>query len=268
MQMKIGIIGAAGRMGRALVRNALNHKQAMLAGAVEPAGSDFIGQDAGILAGLPACGNLVHSDVEALIASSDAVIEFTTPAATLANAAITAQHETAHIIGTTGLTAEETKKLQAYAAQTCIMHAHNMSVGVNLLCHLVEQTAAKLGPDVFDIEVLEMHHNQKMDSPSGTALSLGEAAAKGRDVSLEEVACYERVGQVGARPEGEIGFATLRGGDVVGDHSVIFASNQELLTLSHCATNRDVFAAGAVAAALWSAGKAPGYYNMRDVLGL
>ena len=202
-----------------------------------------------------------------MIAAVDVVIDFTIPAATLAHAKLAAEHGTAMVIGTTGLSEADMAEIAAAAENTAIVHAGNMSLGVNLLVVVAEQVAAALGSD-YDIEVLEMHHKHKIDAPSGTALMLGKAAAQGRGVDHGDAAVMSREGETGARPEGAIGYATLRGGDVIGDHSVIFAGPGERIELTHKAGDRRLFGAGAIRAALWTEGKAPGLYTMRDVLGL
>ncbi len=266
--MKIAVAGAAGRMGRKLLAAVQDHPHAELVGALCRGDSEALGEDAGRLIGRDALGVMITDDSEAVIKAADCIIDFTRPETTLTLAALTAQHQTAHVIGTTGLTDQQKQQLNACAEQTAMVHAHNFSVGVNLLLHLVEKTAKTIPEDQFDIEVLEMHHKHKVDAPSGTALSLGEAAARGRGRDLKEVACYAREGITGERPQGEIGFATLRGGDVIGDHTVMFASPFERIELTHKAQDRAVFAEGAVRAALWTQDKAPGHYSMKDVLNL
>jgi 4-hydroxy-tetrahydrodipicolinate reductase len=264
--MKIGIVGCAGRMGRALIQQVLDTPGCSLAGGTEQPGA-AIGQDLGTLVGRAALGVVVTADADALFAASDAVIDFTVATATANHAALAKQHKTPLVVGTTAVEAEGLAALKAAAQVTAIMHAPNMSVGVNILFAMTEKLAATLGPE-FDIDILEMHHRHKIDAPSGTALGLGEAAAKGRGVKLADVARRSRDGITGARPVGEIGFATLRGGDVVGDHTVIFATDGERIELSHKASSRTNFARGAVRAALWTKGRPPGLYSMRDVLGL
>jgi len=212
-------------------------------------------------------GVVVTSDAQALFAASDAVIDFTVPAATKAHVALAASTGTALIIGTTGLGDDVRAAITVAAQKTALVQSPNMSVGVNVLLALTEKLAATLGNE-YDIDIVEMHHRHKVDAPSGTALGLGEAAAKGRKVALKDVARTTRDGQVGARPSGEIGFATLRGGDVIGDHTVIFAADGERIEVTHKASSREIFARGAVRAAMWAKGKAPGLYTMRDVLGL
>lgn len=265
--MKIGIVGCAGRMGRMLVQTVMADANAELSGGTEHAGSDALGKDPGGIAGGDVTGLVIGEDAHALFEASDVVIDFTTPMATVFHAGIAQETGTALVVGTTGMGDGEMAQLADAGKSTCIVQAGNMSVGVNLLTSLVEQVSATLGVD-YDIEVVEMHHRHKVDAPSGTALMLGDAAATGRDVALKDVACMAREGQVGARPSGEIGFATLRGGGVVGDHSVIFASEGERIELTHKAGDRSLFANGAVRAALWTEGQAPGLYSMKQVLGI
>ncbi|UCH76066.1 MAG: 4-hydroxy-tetrahydrodipicolinate reductase [Rhodospirillales bacterium] len=265
--MKIGVVGAAGRMGRMLVRQVAESQGCALAGATERPGSEVLGADAGRLAGIGELGITIDDDAAAMIAGVDAVIDFTAPEATVAHAELAAQAGAAMVIGTTGLGDTHMAALHRAARHVPIIVAPNMSAGVTLLMALVEQVARTLD-ESFDIEIVEMHHRHKVDAPSGTALGLGRAAAAGRNVALDDVARMAREGQTGARPRGEIGFATLRGGDVVGDHTVVFAGEGERLELTHKASSRQVFAAGAVRAALWSRGRPPGLYSMNDVLGL
>ncbi len=263
---RVGIIGCGGRMGRLLVAEVASAEGAQLAGGVDPAPA-LGGTDLGELAGIGRLGLAVSRDTEALFDASDVVVDFTIPTATAAHAALAAEHRKALVVGTTGVGAEGKAALEEAARVTPILWAPNMSLGVNLLIGLVEQVARSLGPD-FDIEILEMHHRMKIDAPSGTALGLGEAAARGRRVGLDQTAVMSREGQTGARNSGAIGFATLRGGDVVGDHTVIFAGAGERLELSHKAGDRRLFARGAMRATLWLAGRPPGLYGMKDVLGL
>lgn len=253
-------------MGRMLIQEVLGTPGAELAGGVEPSGP-AVGQDLGTLVGAKAVRLAVGTDTRALFAVSDAVIDFTTPAATKAHAELAGSLGKALIVGTTGLSDDVSAAIAAAARKSVIVQAPNFSVGVNVLLALTEKLAATLGTD-YDIDILEMHHRHKVDAPSGTALGLGESAAKGRRVALKDVARTTRDGQVGARPAGEIGFATLRGGDVIGDHTVMFAGVGERIELTHKASTREIFAKGAVRAALWAAGKKPGLYAMRDVLGL
>lgn len=264
--VRIGVIGCAGRMGQMLVRTVAASEGCLVAGGSERPGAAAIGSDVGVVAGLEPLGVAVTDDPRRLFAVADAMIEFTSPAATVAHAEMAAKSRTIHIIGTTGLDATQAAAVEKAARQTPIVWAPNMSLGVNLLLLLVEQVARALAPE-WDAEVLEMHHRHKVDAPSGTALALGRAIAGGRGVAFEGAARRTRDGQTGARPRGEIGFAALRGGDVVGEHSVIFAADGERIELSHRATSREIYARGAVRAALWAQGKKPGLYRMRDVLG-
>lgn len=266
--MKIGVLGCAGRMGRAIIGEVLHSDGCTLAGGTEVEGHSSIGQDLGALVGAEDVGLKVHDNAPDLIGRSDVVIEFSTPEATIRHATCAAERGTAHVIGTTGLDSEAESRLKKAATQTSIVWAANMSLGVNLLCGLTEQVARSLDPEAFDIEIVEIHHRQKIDAPSGTALALGQAAARGRHVSLEEVADRGRDGITGARSNGAIGFAALRGGDVVGDHSVIFAGIGERIELTHKASDRGIYARGAVHAARWLKGRPPGLYTMADVLGL
>ncbi|ELT93055.1 hypothetical protein CAPTEDRAFT_115186, partial [Capitella teleta] len=265
--MKIVITGASGRMGQTLVRLALEDDVFTLHGLTDHAQSAIIGADAGQLVGKPPLGLSVSHDLLPLMVDAQGIVDFSVAKAVPFHAELAAQARIPYVLGTTGLDESEEKALKAAASHCPIVRSGNMSLGVNLLANLVEQAAKALGPD-FDIEVLEMHHKHKVDAPSGTALLLGEAAAKGRGVRLEEQAVYARQGQVGERPEGTIGFATLRGGSVVGEHDVIFAGQGERLVLSHKAEDRSVFARGALKALLWAQDKSPGLYSMRDVLGL
>ena len=265
--VRIGVIGCAGRMGRLLLRAVAATPGCAVAGGSERPGDPAVGRDVGTLAGLDPLGRAVTDDAAALIAAADAVLEFTTPAATVEHAALAARHRKVHVIGTTGLDASQTAAVERAARDAAIVLAPNMSLGVNLLLRLVREAARALDPD-WDIEIVEMHHRHKLDAPSGTALALGRAAASGRGQELDAVARRSRDGRTGPRPLGEIGFATLRGGDVVGEHRVILAAEGERVELAHIATGRDIFARGAVKAALWAQGKPPGLYSMSDVLGL
>ena len=265
--LKIGIVGCAGRMGRMLVETVRGRTDCRVAAGSERPGSPALGQDIGRLAGQDPLGIIATDDPAALFEASEAVLEFSSPAATVSHARLAAATGRIHVIGTTGLGKNDEAAIAEAARRAAIVLAPNMSLGVNLLLALVRQAASRLGPD-WDIDILEMHHRHKVDAPSGTALGLGRAAAAGRGVALDQVARRTRDGQVGARPAGEIGFATLRGGDVVGDHLVVFAAEGERLELGHRAGSRVVFARGAVHAALWARGKPPGLYRMADVLGL
>jgi 4-hydroxy-tetrahydrodipicolinate reductase len=234
---------------------------------LERSGSDAIGKDAGTVAGLPALGVPISDDPLQAVVDADGIVDFTAPAATLELAALAAQARIVHVIGTTGLSAGDLKKIDAAAPHAVIIRSGNMSLGVNLLAALVERAAAALGSD-WDVEILEMHHKMKVDAPSGTALLLGDAAARGRNIALADHSVRSRDGHTGARREGDIGFATLRGGSVVGDHSVIFAGASERLEFTHRAEDRAIFARGAIRAALWGRDQKPGHYSMADVLGL
>jgi 4-hydroxy-tetrahydrodipicolinate reductase len=265
--MKIAIVGAAGRMGQMLIRQIAQTDGCMLVGASEAAGSKAIGRDAGEVAGLEAAGVKITADSAAAIGAAEVVIDFTVPAATVAHAGTAADKGVSMVIGTTGLDPEQTAAIHECARRVPVLWAANMSMGINILMALVEKTASLLDPG-YDIEVLEMHHRHKIDAPSGTALALGRSAAAGRKVELEKVWRKSRDGHTGARPAGEIGFATLRGGEEVGVHTVMFAASGERLELSHRSFSRETYASGAVRAALWLQGKKPGLYGMKDVLGL
>lgn len=266
-KLKIAVMGASGRMGRALIRAVMENGAAQVCGGTEQAGSPALGTDLGALVGADPMAVTVSADTAAVIAGSDAILDFTAPAATAAFSRIAAEHGVTHIIGTTGFGSDEESAIAEAARKTTIVKAGNMSLGVNLLTALTQKVAAALDID-FDIEIVEMHHRHKVDAPSGTALMLAQAAARGRGVALADKAVTTRDGHTGPRPEGAIGLQTLRGGSVVGDHSVIFAGNGERITLSHHAEDRAIFARGAVKAALWARDKEPGLYSMIDVLGL
>ncbi len=266
-RMKIAVTGAAGRMGRELVRTVHGRQDCMVAGAIEQEGSIALGQDVGLLAGLGKLGVVITDDPLELFAKVDAVLDFTVPKATVEFAGLAANARIVHVFGTTGLTPGDDAKIAAAARHATIVRSGNMSLGVNLLTALTKKVAEALDAD-FDIEVLEMHHRHKIDAPSGTALMLGRAAAEGRGVDLDKAAVRVRDGHTGARRVGDIGFATLRGGSVVGEHSVIFAADGEIVELTHRAFDRGIFARGAVKAALWGRGKGPGLFSMMDVLGL
>ena len=266
--MGLVVVGAAGRMGQTLIRTIAAMDGVRLAGAIERPGAPQIGRDAGEIAGAGACGIAISDDPLPVFARADGVLDFTSPAATVAFAGYAAQAGIVHVVGTTGCTPDDDARIAAAARHAAIVKSGNMSLGVNLLAVLVEQAARALDPTDFDIEVLEMHHRNKVDAPSGTALLLGAAAARGRDADLGREAVRVRDGHTGPRRSGSIGFATLRGGSVVGDHSVILAGTGERIVLSHHAEDRVIFARGAIKAALWARGRKPGLYSMRDVLGL
>jgi 4-hydroxy-tetrahydrodipicolinate reductase len=265
MTLKLAIAGAAGRMGRELAKIVHTTEGCVLAGGLEAPGSPHLGADYGELIGEKKSGVILSADPTAVIAGVDGIIDFTVPKATLS-----LLHHTKgkiHVIGTTGIDAAGDAEISAAAKSATIVKTGNFSLGVNMLAALVKRAAAALGQD-FDIEVLEMHHRQKIDAPSGTALLLGKAAADGREINLKDHSVRSRDGHTGARNSGDIGFATLRGGTVVGDHTVIFAGNGERLEMRHVAESRELFARGAVKAALWAGGKPPGLYSMMDVLGI
>lgn len=261
--LRVVIAGAAGRMGRALLRTLDETEGAVLAGALEAKGRPCLGEDAALLVGLPSKGVLITDDPLPLLAVADALIDFTLPEVSVGLASLAAQARIVHVIGTTGLTANDESRIRAAARHAVIVKSGNMSRGIAVLAALVKKAARAL-PD-FDIEVVEMHHRRKVDAPSGTALLLGGAAAEGRGVSLGDkvVRLHE-----GARDDGTIGFASLRGGTVVGEHEVIFAGEGERVVLRHVAEDRAIFARGAIAAAQWGQGKKPGLYGMADVLGI
>ena len=266
-EIAIGITGCGGRMGRMLIAEIAGSDGCKVAGGIEAKGNPVIGRDLGELAGLGALGVVAGDDVAALFAAADVVVDFTAPVATAAHAAEAARRGKPLVIGTTGLEAAHEAAVAAAAKKVPIVRAPNMSLGVNLLLGLVRQAAARLGDD-YDIEVLEMHHRHKVDAPSGTALALGREAAAGRGIDLAAKSQRVRDGITGPRKRGDIGFATLRGGDVVGDHMVVFAADGERIELTHRAGSRRIFARGAVRAACWAVGRPPGLYGMKDVLGL
>ncbi len=264
--MKLAVMGAAGRMGRELIRAIDETDGCVLAGGTEAAGCDAISQDLGALAGIGPVGVALTDEPLELFTQVDGILDFTAPAATLGFAELAAQARIVHVIGTTGLSGDDEKKIAAASRHARIVKAGNMSLGVNLLVALTKRIAQALDED-FDIEVLEMHHRHKVDAPSGTALMLGEAAAEGRKIALQSHSIRGRDGHTGARKRGAIGFASLRGGSVVGDHTVIFAADGERVELTHRAADRGIFARGGVKAALWARDKPPGLYSMADVLG-
>jgi 4-hydroxy-tetrahydrodipicolinate reductase len=265
--MRLIVAGAGGRMGRALTRVISETPGAVLVGALEAPGSELLGKDAGVLAGLPDNGVKLSADLWSLSANADGMLDFTVPAATIANVAIAAERGLVHIIGTTGLSDSDDAVIKSVTSRAIVVKSGNMSLGINLLAALVKRVAQSLD-ESFDIEIVEMHHRAKIDAPSGTALLLGQAAAAGRNVTLDQHAVRGRDGITGARQAGDIGFASLRGGTVTGDHSVVFAGAMERIELTHRAEDRTMFAQGAIKAALWARDKKPGLYSMADVLGL
>ena len=266
-ELKVGVVGGSGRMGQMVVAQVTETEGCTVVGGSDQPGHDVVGKDIGTVAGIESLGITIGDDAAAMIAGVDVVIDFTVPEATIEHARLAAQAGAAMVIGTTGLDKEQAGVIEAAARHVPIVWAPNMSVGVTLLLALTEQVAGILGPNEYDIDIVEMHHKHKIDAPSGTALGLGHAAAAGRGVELDSVYKAARDGITGARPAGEIGFAVLRGGDVVGEHSVIYAGDGERVELTHKAGSRKVFAAGAVRSALWTQGRKAGLYNMRHVLG-
>lgn len=265
--LAVAVVGAPGRMGRMLVRAVDETPGLRLAGVTARPGHDWVGRDLGEAMGGQARGLVVVDDPIEVFAVSRAVLDFTTPAATMVHAELAAQARLVLVVGTTGLGREHRERLAAAARHAAIVESGNMSLGVNLLAALVARSAAILGPD-YDVEIVEMHHRMKVDAPSGTALMLGEAAARGRGANLADLAERGRDGMTGPRRQGAIGFASLRGGDVVGEHQVIFAGPGERIILGHVASDRMLFARGAVRAAIWGQDRKPGLYGMADVLGL
>jgi 4-hydroxy-tetrahydrodipicolinate reductase len=265
--MRLIVAGAGGRMGRTLIHAIAATDGVSLAGATDAPGSAGIGRDAGELAGLGRNNVTVTTDPAPLLSSADGLVDFTIPAASVIHAELVARTGKVLILGTTGFSGENEKLIAEAAKRAAIVKSGNFSMGVNLLAALTKRVAATLDED-FDIEIVEMHHNKKIDAPSGTALMLGRAAADGRGVNLAQRSIRGRDGETGARCKGDIGFASLRGGTVVGDHSVIFAGTAERIELNHKAEDRMIFARGALKAALWARGQPPGLYTMADVLGL
>jgi 4-hydroxy-tetrahydrodipicolinate reductase len=264
--MKIGIAGCAGRMGQMLIREVLDNPNTQLFSTTEAPNSPALGCDPGILIGGDSTGLKITDDATELFSNSDAVIDFTAPKITLMHAQLASDTHTALIVGATGFLPHQQAKLEAFSADTFIFQAANFSLGVNLLIGLSKQVGALLGND-YDAEILEMHHKHKVDAPSGTALALGKAIAEGREVDLDNVSVRARHGITGARKPGSIGFATLRGGAVIGDHTVMFAADGERIELTHKASARNIYSAGAVRAALWSQTKGNGFYGMQEMLG-
>ncbi|KAA0971709.1 4-hydroxy-tetrahydrodipicolinate reductase [Aureimonas fodinaquatilis] len=267
--MKLIVLGAAGRMGQNLVRVIEQTPGATLCAAIERAGSPILGRDAGEVAGVGTIGVDVTDDLTPFLVDADGILDFTAPANSVAVAEHAREHGLVHIVGTTGFSAQEEAEIaRCGEAGARIVKSGNMSLGVNLLALLVERAAKALSAENFDIEVVEMHHRHKVDAPSGTALLLGEAAAAGREVDLPSASVRVRDGHTGPRSTGTIGFATLRGGSVIGDHTVVYAGEGERVELTHRADDRSIYARGAVKAALWAKDQSAGYYSMRDVLGL
>ncbi|WP_374373362.1 4-hydroxy-tetrahydrodipicolinate reductase [Tabrizicola sp.] len=261
------VTGASGRMGQTLIRLAQASDKLRLVGCVERAGHPWISRDVGEAMGGAPLGVKVTDDALEAFSKAQAVVDFTAPAATVEFAALAAQARAVHVIGTTGLEPQHLARIEAAARHAVIIRAGNMSLGVNLLTRLTQKVAAALDAD-WDVEIVEAHHRMKVDAPSGTALMLGAAAAEGRGVALDDAKVSGRDGITGARPKGAIGFSAIRGGDIVGEHDVIFAGEGERIILRHMATDRAIFARGALRAAVWGQGRKPGQYDMMDVLGI
>ncbi|KPQ25241.1 MAG: 4-hydroxy-tetrahydrodipicolinate reductase [Halomonas sp. HL-48] len=265
---RVAIVGVAGRMGRTLVNAVEQEADATLAGGIVEPGSSLVGADIGELAGIGRRGVAAVDDLSDIVDDFDVLIDFTAPQVTLANLAFCAEHGKRIVIGTTGMNDDELAQLDGFRDRVAMVFAPNMSVGVNLTLKLLETAAKALGDEGYDIEVIESHHRHKVDSPSGTAIKMGEVVAASLDRTLKEHGVFERVGQCGPRSDKEIGFATVRAGDIVGEHTVMFATEGERIEITHKASSRMTFAKGAVRAARWVAGKASGRYDMQDVLGL
>ena len=265
--MRIAVIGASGRMGKNLIIAANEAEGVSLGAAIVKAGSSLVGADAGEIAGIGKLGVSAVASLADCVADFDVLIDFTTPTLTLENAAFCAQHNKAIVVGTTGLNEDEKAALTSFATQAPVVFAPNMSIGVNLTLKLLATAAEILGDD-YDVEIVEAHHRHKVDSPSGTALRMGEVVAEALGRDLKECAVYGREGQTGARTQKEIGFETIRAGDVVGEHSVWFATEGERIEIVHKASSRMTFAKGAVRAANWLSGKSAAMYDMQDVLNL
>ncbi len=263
--MKIAVTGINGKMGGTIASLIMQDSIAEISSGLVRSSSGLENHDLGEFLGFEKNNINITSKIDDFITSGDAVIDFSSPSLSIEIAKKCAEYKKVLVCGTTGFSEKEKHQFSSYAEQTVIIWSSNMSLGVNLLMNLAEKTAEILHEN-FDIEILEMHHNKKIDAPSGTALSLGLAVAKARGIKLEEKAIMNRVGKDSKRNKGEIGFATLRGGDVIGDHTVIFAGDGERIELSHKASNRDIFAKGAIRAAIWGSAQKPGFYSMRDVL--
>ena len=264
--MKIGIAGCAGRMGQMLIKEVLDNPNTQLTSATEAPNNYALGRDPGLLVGSASTGLTIKDNPAEMFSNSDAVIDFTAPKITLMHAQLACKTNTALIVGTTGFQPSQQTKLEAFCKNTFIFQAANFSIGVNLLMGLSEQVGALLGNE-YDAEIIEMHHKNKVDAPSGTALALGQAVAKGRGVKLDHVIEPVRLGITGVRKPGGIGFVALRGGSVIGEHTVMFAADGERIELTHKASERNIYSTGAVRAALWSQSKGNGFYGMPEMLG-
>ena len=265
--LNIGVLGCGGRMGQALLSQITAAPDTAVSGGTETAGSDWVGRDLGDITGLGPVGIAVTSDTTALFQTSDAIVDFTAPSASQSHAALAASTATPLVIGTTGLGPADQAALDQAATQVAVVQAANMSLGINLLVSLARRAAAALD-DLYDVEISDIHHRHKVDAPSGTALALGQAVADGRRVDHDAMAVRGRDGITGEREAGQIGYGVFRAGNVVGEHSVIFAADDERIELTHKAGSRDIFARGALTAARWLQGRPPGLYGMEDVLGL
>lgn len=265
--VRIAVSGCAGKMGRAVLRETARNPRTDIAAGVERADNPSIGSDLGALFGAPPIGIVVGADLLQALAGADALIVFSTPSAAIEHVRFAAESGVALVVGTTGFSTDQEEAIATAARSIPIVKTSNFSLGVALLSSLVEEAARRLSDD-FDIEIFEAHHRDKIDAPSGTALTLAEAAARGRDIPLKERAVRIRDGVVGPRRAGDIGFSVRRGGGLIGDHEVAFVSGEEMITLAHRALDRSLFAKGAIAAAIWAPGRKPGLYGMRDVLGL
>jgi 4-hydroxy-tetrahydrodipicolinate reductase len=265
-KIRFALVGSTGRMGRTLIEAVLKADDAELVAAIDQAGSPFIGKDAGELIGSP-CGVAVSTDLEAGLAKADCLIDFTRPEGTLVHLELCRKHKVSLVIGTTGFTAEGKKQIEAAAKEIPIVFAPNMAVGVNAVFKLLD-VAARILNEGYDVEVIEAHHRHKVDAPSGTALRMGEVVAAALGRTLEEDAVYGREGHTGERPASQIGFSTIRGGDIVGDHTVLFAGTGERIEITHKSASRMSYALGSLKAARFMRGKASGLFDMQDVLGL
>ncbi|RJS92732.1 4-hydroxy-tetrahydrodipicolinate reductase [Salinisphaera sp. Q1T1-3] len=267
MTTRVAINGASGRMGRELIKACAQRDDLVLAAAFGSPDSDQLGLDAGRLAGIAECGVALAGSQTMPDSDFDVLVDFSLPGPSIAALAICLEKQAALVIGTTGYSDAQQAEIDAASARIAIVQAPNYSAGVNLTLDLVARAAAALGPDT-DIEIIEAHHRHKVDAPSGTALKLGDVAARATGRDLRDCAVYTREGQTGERPDGAIGFATVRGGDIVGEHTVLFAGQGERVEVTHRATSRQTFAGGAMRAAVWAAARKPGAYDMNDVLGL
>lgn len=265
--VKIAVAGAAGRMGKAIIKSITEHGGAELAGALESPGSPSVGSDAGEAAGVGTLGVVFTDDRDSAFEGADVIIDFSHPDVTMKALEYAVENDRGLVVGTTGFSHQQREKIKELAGSARVVMAPNMSVGVNLLFRLVEQAAAAIGMD-YDIEITEAHHRHKKDAPSGTAVRLAEVVAETLRRDLEEVAVYERKGITGERTGEEIGIQSIRAGDIVGDHTVMFATQGERVELTHKASSRETFSRGAVRAAVWLAGRPKGLYDMQDVLGL